>query len=72
LRKRYPQAGEIYESVLYPGQRCKVSGVLNAVVTFEWLGSYRHIDSQTALVSRFVEDFVFSDRESSSAHSDIA
>lgn len=47
--------------------------MLNAVVTFEWLGSYRHIDSQTALVSRFVEDFVFNDCESApGSRSDIA
>ena len=57
MQKRYPQAGEIYHSVLYPGQRCKVSSVLNAVVTFEWLGSYEYVDAQTASVSRFIEDF---------------
>lgn len=57
MLQKYPQAGEIYESLIYPGQRCRVSSVLEAVVTFEWLGQYAYVPSQSVPVNRFVRDF---------------
>jgi hypothetical protein len=55
---KYPGAGEVYESRLYPGQRCRVLQVRNAQVTFEWLGQYEHIKQQFVPVNRFIQDFV--------------
>ena len=55
--QKYPQPGEIYESLLYPGQRCRVQTVLEAVVTFEWLGRYAYVPSQSVPVNRFIRDF---------------
>ena len=57
MSRKYPQPGEIYESVLYPGQQCKVISVLEAQVTFRWLGHYAHIESQSAPVNQFILDF---------------
>ena len=57
---KYPIAGEVYRSRIYAGQNCRVVSVLDALVTFEWLGRYEHVDRQTAPVNRFVEDFVLS------------
>jgi hypothetical protein len=54
---KYPQPGELYTSYLYPGQVCKVLSVLDAQVTFEWVGQYRHVEPQVAPVNRFVVDF---------------
>jgi len=58
MQRKYPLAGEIYESRLYPGQTCRVLNVLEAQVRFEWLGQYRHIEPQTAPVNRFIHDFI--------------
>lgn len=57
MLRKYPQPGEIYESALYPGQRCKVESVLEAKVTFEWLGQYAYVPRQSVPVNRFIEDF---------------
>ena len=54
---KYPQPGDVYESVLYPGQSCRVLDVHQAQVTFEWLGRYSHIDRQVVAVNRFIVDF---------------
>jgi len=37
---KYPQPGDVYESVLYAGQTCRVVTVQHAQVTFQWLGEY--------------------------------
>lgn len=55
---KYPQAGDLYQSRIYPGQTCKVLSVIDAQVRFEWLGQYQHVEPQSAPVNRFVEDFV--------------
>jgi hypothetical protein len=54
---KYPQTGDVYESLLYPGETCRVVHVSQAQVTFEWLGPYSHIDQQVVPVSRFIVDF---------------
>lgn len=58
--QKYPQAGETYESVLYPGQRCSVKSVLEAQVTFEWQGQYAYVKPQSVPVNRFINDFFLS------------
>ncbi len=55
--QRYPQAGETYESCLYPGQQCGIVSVIEAKVTFRWLPPYQYIDEQTAPVNQFIVDF---------------
>lgn len=55
---KYPQAGELYQSRIYPGQTCKVLSVIDAQVRFAWQGQYRHVEPQIAPVNRFVKDFV--------------
>jgi len=59
--QKYPQPGETYESVLYPGQRCAVKSVMEAQVTFEWLGQYAYVTPQRVPVNQFVCDFVLSE-----------
>ncbi len=54
---KYPQPGDVYESLLYPGQICKVVDVHFAQVTFQWLGAYQRIEPQVAPVNRFIVDF---------------
>ncbi len=54
---KYPQPGDMYESLLYPGQVCKVVAVQQARVTFQWLGEYQRIEQQVVPVNRFVADF---------------
>jgi hypothetical protein len=36
-----------------------VESVLHAMVTFEWLGQYAYVPSQSVPVNRFIEDFTF-------------
>jgi hypothetical protein len=55
---KYPQAGDVYESRIYPGLTCKVVTVQEARVTFQWLGEYQRIEPQIVPVNRFVADFV--------------
>ena len=59
---KYPQAGETYRSRVYPGQTCKVLSVLQAQVTFEWLGQFQHVEQQRVPVNRFIKDFVLAPR----------
>ena len=54
---KYPQPGDVYESVLYAGQTCKVVAVQHAKVTFQWLGEYQRIEPQVVPVNRFIADF---------------
>jgi hypothetical protein len=54
---KYPQPGDVYESVLYAGQTCRVVTVQHAQVTFQWLGEYKRIEPQVVPVNRFVADF---------------
>jgi hypothetical protein len=54
---KYPQPGDIYDSLLYPGQACKVMAVQEARVTFQWLGEYQRIEPQIVPVNRFIADF---------------
>jgi hypothetical protein len=54
---KYPQAQEVYECQLYPGRTCCVVEVVNAQVTFQWLGDYARIEPQVVPVNRFVNDF---------------
>jgi hypothetical protein len=54
---KYPQAGDVYESLIYPGQACKVVSVQQARVTFQWLGEYQRLEPQIVPVNRFVADF---------------
>ena len=54
---KYPQPGDLYDSLLYRGQRCQVVSVLDAQVTFRWTGSYNHIEAQRAPVNQFIRDF---------------
>ena len=67
---KYPQPGDVYESVLYAGHACRVVTVQHAQVTFQWLGEYKRIEPQTVPVNRFIADFTQrkapADRESSS------
>ena len=54
---KYPQPKEVYECHLYPGRTCRVEHVVNAQVTFRWLGDYARIEPQVVPVNRFVVDF---------------
>ena len=54
---KYPQPGDVYESLIYPGQVCKVVAVQQARVTFQWLGEYQRIEPQVVPVNRFIADF---------------
>ncbi len=67
---KYPQPGDVYESLLYPERVCKVVTVQHAQVTFQWLGEYKRIEPQVVPVNRFVADFTqrntTTDREPSS------
>jgi hypothetical protein len=67
---KYPQPGDVYESLIYPGQACKVVAVQQARVTFQWLGEYQRIEPQVVPVNRFIADFTqstaMSDRAASS------
>jgi hypothetical protein len=54
---KYPQPGDVYESLLYKGQACKVVAVQQARVTFQWLGEYQRIEPQIVPVNRFIADF---------------
>ena len=54
---KYPMPGELYDSLIYPGQRCRVVSVLDAKVTLQWLGQFAHISQQTVMVNQFVQDF---------------
>ena len=54
---KYPQPGDVYESVLYAGQTCRVLTVQHAQVTFQWLGEYQRIEPQVVPVNRFIADF---------------
>ncbi len=67
---KYPQSGDVYESVLYAGQTCRVVTVQHAQVTFQWLGEYQRIEPQVVPVNRFIADFTqrkpTTDRASSS------
>jgi hypothetical protein len=54
---KYPEAQEVYECELYPGRTCKVVHVVNAQVTFQWLGDYARLEQQVVPVNRFVVDF---------------
>jgi len=54
---KYPQPGDVYESLLYPGQKCRVVAVQHAQVTFQWLGEYQRIEPQVVPVNRFIADF---------------
>lgn len=60
---KYPQAQEIYECQLYPGRTCRVVNVLNAQVTFQWLGDYLRLEQQVVPVNRFLVDFKLVDPE---------
>lgn len=57
MKIRYPLPGDIYRSIIYPDQTCRVLQVLNAIVTFKWLGQYEHVEEQTAAVVQFTSDF---------------
>jgi hypothetical protein len=54
---KYPQTSDVYECHLYPGRTCRVVHVLNAQVTFQWLGDYSRLEPQIVPVNRFVTDF---------------
>ena len=54
---KYPQAHDVYECQLYPGRSCRVVQVVNAQVTFQWLGDYARLEQQVVPVNRFVADF---------------
>jgi hypothetical protein len=54
---KYPRAGDVYTSRLYPGQHCRVLNVHHAQVTFQWLGQHVHVEQQVVAVNRFVQDF---------------
>ena len=68
MAPKYPVAGDIYESRLYPGQRCQVISVIAARVTLQWVGQYAHISQQTVLVNQFIRDFSLCPR---GGHSDV-
>ena len=55
--KKYPVAGEIYDSCLYPGEQCEVISVIEAQVTIQWIGQYARVKPQTVSVNRFIQDF---------------
>jgi hypothetical protein len=57
MSEKYPAAGDIYRSKIYPQQVCHVVDVLNALVTFDWQGQYKHVATQSAPVNKFVRDF---------------
>jgi hypothetical protein len=57
LMSKYPQASDVYECHLYPGRTCRVVDVVNAKVTFQWLGEYARLAPQVVPVNRFVTDF---------------
>ena len=57
LMSKYPQVSDVYECQLYPGRTCRVVDVVNAQVTFQWLGEYARLAPQVAPVNRFVSDF---------------
>lgn len=61
---KYPQPGDVYESVLYAGQTCRVVAVQHARVTFQWLGEYQRIEPQVVPVNRFIADFTQSTQQS--------
>jgi hypothetical protein len=54
---KYPQARDVYECRLYPGRTCRVVQVVNALVTFQWLGDYARLAPQVVPVNRFIVDF---------------
>jgi hypothetical protein len=54
---KYPQADDVYECQLYPGHSCRVVQVVNAQVTFQWLGDYARLEPQVVPVNRFIVDF---------------
>ena len=54
---KYPQASDVYECHLYPGRTCRVVTVVNALVTFQWLGDYARLAPQVVPVNRFIIDF---------------
>jgi hypothetical protein len=54
---KYPQPSDVYECRLYPGRTCRVVDVVNAHVTFQWLGDYARLAPQVVSVNRFVVDF---------------
>ena len=60
---KYPQPQDVYECHLYPGRTCRVVHVMNAQVTFQWLGDYSRIEPQVVPVNRFVVDFKPVERE---------
>ena len=55
--KKYPLPGDVYESRLFPGEKCRVLTVLEAQVTFKWIDRYQHLSQQTAPVIQFIRDF---------------
>ncbi len=61
---RYPVAGDVYRSRIYPDQTCQVVRVVNANVTFKWLGQYSHVASQSVAVLKFANDFLHEEAES--------
>jgi hypothetical protein len=54
---KYPQTHDVYECHLYPGRMCRVVHVVDAKVTFQWLGEYARLTPQVVPVNRFVVDF---------------
>ena len=58
-RKKYPVSGEVYDSLLYPGEQCEVINVIEAQVTIQWIGQYARVEPQTVSVNRFIHDFAF-------------
>ena len=54
---KYPQVSDVYECHLYPGRTCRVVQVVNAKVTFQWLGEYARLEPQVVPVNRFITDF---------------
>jgi hypothetical protein len=54
---KYPQSGDVYESLLYEGQVCEVLTVQHAQVTFRWLGEYERLEPQVVPVNKFIADF---------------
>jgi hypothetical protein len=54
---KYPQPSDVYECHLYPGRTCRVVHVVDAKVTFQWLGEYERLAPQIVPVNRFVTDF---------------
>ena len=54
---KYPQSGETYDSAMYPGSQCVVVRVIDAQVTFRWLGRFSNIPEQEVPVNQFLRDF---------------